>query len=90
MIGYNLQSLFAELKHNFSGSYEKISKFIENIANIKFSSMAINNCVNRVADELESSYDEMEDKLKNTSYAYSDETGWPVDGVKWWLWLFVT
>jgi len=90
MIGYNLQSLFTELKHNFSGSYEKISKFTENITTIKFSPKTINNCLNRVAEKLESSYDELEKKMKDAKYTYSDETGWPVDGAKWWLWLFVT
>src|SRR3989338_3744549 len=42
MIGYNLQSLFTELKFNFSGSYVNISKFFDNVTNgeIKFSPTA--------------------------------------------------
>jgi hypothetical protein len=32
----------------------------------------------------------MENQLKNESFAYSDETSWPVNGELWYLWLFVT
>ena len=35
MIGYNLQTLFTELKFNFSGSYANISKFFDNVTNGK-------------------------------------------------------
>jgi transposase len=92
MIGYNLQSLFTELKFNFSGSYSNISKFFDNVTNgkIKFSPTAINDCIGEIANKLEPSYDNFENELKNQEYAYSDETSWPVDGKQWYLWLFVT
>jgi len=92
MIGYNLQTLFTELKFNFSGSYANISKFFDNVTNgkINFSPKAINDCIARIADKLEPSYDKIEAEIKNENYAYSDETSWPVNGMRWYLWLFVT
>lgn len=92
MIGYNLQTLFTELKFNFSGSYANISKFFDNVTNskIKFSPKAINDCIGRIAEKLEPSYDKIEAEIKKESYAYSDETSWPVNGIRWYLWLFVT
>ena len=92
MIGYNLQTLFTELKFNFSGSYANISKFFDNVTNgkIKFSPKAINDCVGNIAKKLEQSYDKIESELKNQDYAYSDETSWPVNGELWYLWMFVT
>jgi len=47
MIGYNLQTLFTELKFNFSGSYANISNFFDNVTNgkIDFSPKAINDCI---------------------------------------------
>ena len=92
MIGYNLQSLFTELKFNFSGSYANISKFFDNVTNgkIKFSPKAINDCIRRISEKLEPSYNNIENELKNENYAYSDETSWPVNGKQWYLWLFVT
>jgi hypothetical protein len=92
MIGYNLQTLFTELKFNFSGSYANISKFFDNVTEgkINFSPKAINDCIGRIAEKLEPSYDKIENELKNEDYAYSDETSWPVNGMQWYLWLFVT
>lgn len=92
MIGYNLQTLFTELKFNFSGSYKNISKFFDNVTNgkINFSPKAINDCVVKIAEKLEPSYDKIESEIKNEDYAYSDETSWPVNGMRWYLWLFVT
>jgi hypothetical protein len=92
MIGYNLQTLFTELKFNFSGSYANISRFFDNVTNgkIKFSPPAINDCVAGIANKLEPSYDKIEDELKKEDYAYSDETSWPVNGESWFLWMLVT
>ncbi len=92
MIGYNLQSLFTELKFNFSGSYANISNFFDNVTNgkINFSPKAINDCIVGIAEKLEPSYYEIEHKLKNQAYAYSDETSWPVNGIRWYLWMIVT
>ena len=92
MIGFNLQTLFTELKFNFSGSYAKISEFFDNATNgkIQFSPKAINDCIARIADKLEPSYDEIENEIKKEDYAYSDETSWPVNGEGWYLWQFVT
>ena len=92
MIGYNLQSLFTELKFNFSGSYANISKFFDNVTEgkIKFSPKAINDCIGKIAEKLEPSYDKIESEIKTENYAYSDETSWPVNGMQWYLWLFVT
>src|SRR3989338_9151602 len=92
MIGCNLQTLFTEIKFNFSASYANISTFFNNVTGgkINFSPLAINNCVVRIAEKLEPSYDEMENKIKNENFAYSDETSWPVNGELWYLWLFVT
>ncbi|MEK6836331.1 MAG: IS66 family transposase, partial [Nanoarchaeota archaeon] len=92
MIGYNLQTLFTELKFNFSGSYANISEFFNNATNgkIDFSPKAINDCVGRIAKKLEPSYDKIESEIKKEDYAYSDETSWPVNGIRWYLWLLVT
>ncbi len=92
MIGYNLQTLFTDLKFNFSGSYANISRFFDNVTNgkINFSPKAINDCIGRIAEKLEPSYDKIESEIRNQDYAYSDETSWPVNGVGWYLWLFVT
>ena len=92
MMGYNLQTLFTELKFNFSGSYANISKFFDNVTNskINFTPKAINDCIRGIAEKLEPSYDKMESEIKNELYANCDETSWPVNGMQWYLWMIVT
>ena len=92
MIGYNLQTLFTEMKFNFSGSYANISKFFDNVTNgkINFTPKAINDCIIGIAEKLEPSYDKIENEIKNEPYANCDETSWPVNGMQWYLWMIVT
>ncbi len=92
MIGYNLQTLFTELKFNFSGSYANISKFFDNVTEgkINFTPKAINDCVGGIAEKLEPSYKKIEEELKNQDFANCDETSWPVNGMQWYLWMIVT
>jgi transposase len=92
MIGYNLQTLFTEMKFNFSASYANISNFFDSVTEGKiiFSPLAINNSVIKIADKIEPSYDKMESQIKNEAFAYCDETSWPVNGALWYLWMIVT
>jgi len=90
MIGSNLQAFVSELKHGFAGSYEKISHFLGDLSGTTFSPQGLNDCVHRVANQLEPSYNQLESDLRNSVAVGSDESGWPVNGEKWWLWLFTT
>jgi len=80
------------LKFNFSGSYANISKFFDNVTEgkINFTPKAINDCVGRIANKLEPSYNKIEEELKNQDFANCDETSWPVNGMQWYLWMIVT
>jgi len=90
IFGHDLQAFITELKHNFAGSYEKISNFCGSLFGICFTQTAMNDCVKRVAEQLAPSYDDIEERLPKTEYAHGDETSWPVNGVQQWLWLFIT
>lgn len=90
IMGPNLQAFFTELKHNFAGSYGRISEFFESLTGHSFSPPAINDCIERVAAQLEPSYKELEEQLPLANYSHGDETSWPVNGMQWWLWLFIT
>lgn len=90
MIGSNLQAFVSELKHGFAGSYEKISNFLGDLTGTTFSPQGLNDCIHRVADQLQPSYNQLESELRNSTAVGTDESGWPVNGEKWWLWLFTT
>jgi len=90
IFGPNLQAFLTEIRHNFAGSYEKISVFLESVAGTTFSAQGIKDSIKRVAEDLKPSYKEMEDEVKKAKVVQSDETSWPVDGKDWWLWLLCT
>ena len=90
IFGPNLQSFLTEIRHNFAGSYEKTSIFLQNITGTTFSSQGIKDCIHRVAEDLEPSYKQMEEQISQAKVIHSDETSWPVDGEQYWLWLLCT
>lgn len=89
-IGPRLQSYFTVLKHHFGGAYDKISSFSRSVFGDSFCADAINNSIGNVASALEPSYNNIQEKIKEAPVKQSDETGWPVDGKPWWLWVIVT
>lgn len=89
IFGYNLQALITEIRHNFAGSYDKTNRLLESLFGVCFTAPSLNDCIERVAEQLEPSYENIEDKLPKTEYVHSDETSWPVNGIQMYLWLFV-
>jgi len=90
MFGPNLQAFLTEIRHNFAGSYERISTFLDNITGTTFSPQGIKDCVHRVAENLQPSYKQMEEEISKADVVNSNETSWPVDGNDYWLWLLCT
>src|SRR4030043_393269 len=90
LMGPNLLSFLTEIRHNFAGSYDRTSEFLKSLSGFSFSPAAILESNVRVAEELQPSYDKLEEELPKTNYSYSDETSWPVNGMQWYLWLFIT
>lgn len=88
MIGPNLQAFIIELKHNFAGSYEKISNFLEDLTGNTFSPQGLKDSIYRTGKQLEHSYREIERELRNSKSIGIDETGWRMNGENWYLWLF--
>ena len=90
IFGPNLQAFITEIRHNFAGSYGRISIFLDNITGTTFSSQGLKDCIHRVAQDLEPSYKQMEEEICKANVVNSDETSWPVDGKDYWLWLLCT
>lgn len=90
IFGPNLQALLTEIRHNFAGSYERTSIFLQNITGTTFSPQGIKDCIHRVAVDLEPSYKKMEEEISKAKVVHSDETSWPLGGNQWWLWLLCT
>ncbi len=90
VMGNNLKSLIISLRNGFAGSCEKISNFIEDFAGEKFSAQSIKNCSHQAGKDLEPLYKNLESELRNSSVVGGDESGWRVNGAKYWLLLYCT
>ncbi|MBU0758560.1 MAG: IS66 family transposase [Nanoarchaeota archaeon] len=88
-IGPGLQCFFAVLKHHFGGAYGKISEFTEELMDEKFCRQTINNSISNIAEMLNPSYNKIKEDVKKSKVKQCDETGWPVNGKNWWLWVVV-
>lgn len=87
MIGTHLAAFLAEVKHNFAASYEKLSVFLSDLTGETFTQQAIKDCIVRTALQLKPKYKEIQDKLTEESLLHSDETRWPINGKRHYLWL---
>ena len=87
MIGPHLIAFLTEVRHNFAGSYEKLSDFLNNLTGETFTQQAIKNCIARTASQLTPKYKEIQEGIIKELVINSDETRWPVNGKRHYLWL---
>ena len=52
-----------------------------------FTQTAIKDCITRTASQLRPKYCELRDRLAEEKFLHSDETRWPINGVRHYLWL---
>ena len=70
--------------------YNKISSEIEQLFSTNISNVAPLKFLNRMAIENQEGYDDVLKKIKKAKVLHSDETRWPINGVKWWVWVFTS
>ncbi len=87
MIGPHLTAFLTEVKHNFAASYEKLSFFLKDLTGETFTQQAIKDCIARTARQLTPKYKEIQDKMLDELAVNSDETRWPINGKRYYLWL---
>lgn len=88
VFGLRLMLLIVSLKL-LGLSYEKISDHFRLLFNLQVTESAINHAVMKVAEAFGPEYNGLVDDLQKEKNIHGDETSWPVDGKKHWLWAFV-
>jgi len=78
------------LKFHLRGVLRKIQDFLLYENNFEISVKGINDVLLRVGDACKSEYDLKIEKIRNAKWRYIDETGFKINGEKWWLWIFRT
>ena len=78
------------LKYHLRGVLRKIQDFLLCSLDFEISVKGIHDVLLRVGDACKNEYDRKQEKIRNAEGRYIDETGFKVNGKKWWLWIFRT
>jgi transposase len=88
--GPNLLVYITMLKYHMRGTIRKIEEFLEYKDDFKISTKGVLDALNRVGLTCKKEYDQLLRKIRQAAWIHIDETGFHVNGEKWWLWIFRT
>ena len=78
----------ADLKHRMGVPFRKIREVLGSLGSISISSGAIQQGMIRLATLFTGTYLSLIEVLRKANVVHADETGWKMDGLRWWLWVF--
>ena len=78
------------LKYHLRGVLRKIQDYLLYKDDFEISVKGINDVLLRVGDACKNEYDLKVEKIRNAKWRHIDETGFKINGQKWWLWIFRT
>lgn len=87
-LGPVVLTMGAELKHRLGVPYRKIGDFFQTYCDIDVSPAALVRAEQRLAKLARPTYDLLIDALRKSDIAHVDETGWRINSVNAWLWVF--
>jgi transposase len=88
--GPNLLVYMTMLKYHMRGTIRKVVEFLDYKDGFQISPKGVLDALNRVGKTCEKEYDQLLRKIRAAKWLHIDETGFHVNGEKWWLWIFRT
>lgn len=87
-IGPVALTMAAELKHRLGVPYRKIGDFFATYCDLRICSATLIRAEQRLAELARPSYDLLIEALRQADVVHADETGWRVERLNAWLWVF--
>ena len=87
-LGPGVLTMAGELKHRLGVPYRKICDFLETYCGLHVAAATFVRAEQRLADRARPTYDLLIDALRRCHVVHADETGWRVNAVNAWLWVF--
>ncbi len=87
-MGIYLLIYITMLKYNIRGPIRKVQEFLETNNDLDLSIMGINDAFIRVGEASKAEYAAIQDLIRGSKWVHIDETGFHVEGKKYWLWSF--
>jgi len=88
--GPNLRSHITLLKHDDRLPLRKVQSTLLRNHDFKITHTGIMKIIRQVANKLKEPYYEIIKEIRSSKVIYIDETGYKLNGEKWWLWTFVS
>jgi transposase len=89
-LGPDAQAMAALMKNKLGASYGDIQTAFSDFFGIELTRGGAAQTVLRVGQRIQAAYRAIEGVVRRSRKVYPDETGWKVEGVLWWKWVFVT
>ena len=90
VFGVNLLNYITMLKFHLRGVLRRIQSYLHHLCGFDISVKGIHDVLLRVGDACKNEYLHLLQRVKTARWRYTDETGFHVNGEKWWLWNFRT
>jgi transposase len=81
-------TMAAELKHRLGVPYRKICDFFQTYCDLSISPGTLVRAEQRLSDLARPTYDLLIDAIRKSDIVHADETGWRINSVNAWLWVF--
>lgn len=88
--GVNFMVMILMLKFTLRGVLQKVASFVEYGFSFAITAASVNAIVKRAANAATKEYEELKNRIKNSTKVHVDETSFSVLGMKFWLWVFRT
>lgn len=86
--GVGLLVYVTMLKFMLRGVLRRISGFTNRVNGFRISAQGVHDMLLRVGGACQSEYQRTLERVRRAPWKYVDETGFKVNGKKWWLWIF--
>ncbi len=86
--GASVLTMAGELKHRLGVPYRKICDFLETYCGLHAAPATFVRAEQRLAERARPTYDLLIDALRRCHVVHADETGWRVNALNAWLWVF--
>lgn len=90
VFGVNLLTYITMLRFHLRGVLRRTQSFLQHLCSFQISTAGIHNILLRVGDACKNEYFHLLQQVRTARWRYTDETGFHVNGEKWWLWNFRT
>lgn len=88
IVGHNLIALLTIMREQMGVSYRKLSTFSSEALQIPLTPSGALGIITRVSQKIKPVYKGIEVSLRAQSVLHGDETGWRMDGERWYMWCF--